>query len=168
MRAWISPLVAVVVFAVLLLHASSAAAERRCRNPGCTEAISIVRAFRDYQAPDGTFSFRRLATFSVLSKDGNMWEGNIGGKRGFFPEDAVEELTVFERNPRFVVPLEPPPSPPTPEPPTPPREPTAEELLALKRKKLAELLKEQEELERAQSTYNPTTANVAHPRISLF
>ena len=67
----------VVLVAALAVLPHGALGERRCRNPACTEAISIVRAFRDFYAPDGSFSFRRLATFSVLSKDGNMWEGNV-------------------------------------------------------------------------------------------
>ena len=99
----------------------------------------------------------------------------------------MEELTVFDRNPRFAVPLPVPPSPPS-EPATTndaaqpaaeevagnpasttdaaaatsstasgsreqaplqqPREPDEAELMELKKKKLAELLKEQQQLER--------------------
>lgn len=53
-------------------------AVRRCKNPDCTEAISIVRAFRDYESPhaDG-FRFKSLNTFSVHSKDSGMWEGKV-------------------------------------------------------------------------------------------
>ena len=50
---------------------------RVCRNPLCSEAISIVRAQQDYTSPVGGFSFKKMATFSVLSKDGGTWEGNV-------------------------------------------------------------------------------------------
>jgi hypothetical protein len=50
---------------------------RVCRNPLCSEAISIVRAQQDYTSPAGDFAFNKMATFSVLSKDGLIWEGNV-------------------------------------------------------------------------------------------
>lgn len=77
-----------------------------CRNPTCSEAISIVRAHKGFRSPDGEFSFVSMATFSIVSKDGPLWEGSVNGKQGFFPSNMVEELSVFERNPAFEVPVD--------------------------------------------------------------
>jgi hypothetical protein len=105
------------LFMILSFATGAAAQLRRCRNPSCNEAISIVRAYRDFVSPDQTFQFKALSTFAILSKQGGTWEadvrraracliGKVNGKRGFFPSELVEEISVFERDPRFVVPLQ--------------------------------------------------------------
>jgi hypothetical protein len=65
------------VFLVLLWSSVCTAQLRKCRNPSCNEAISIVRAFRDYQDPNSVFQFNALSTFAVLSKQGDVWEADV-------------------------------------------------------------------------------------------
>ena len=70
---------------------------RKCRNPSCTEAISIVRAFRDYQATDSVFAFKALNTFAVVSKMGDLWEADVRTDGGGDLNDAdVAEMYHFK------------------------------------------------------------------------
>lgn len=69
--------VVVATVAALAVAGIGVEAERRCRNPACTEAISIVRSLRDFRSEDGSFSFRRMSTFPIISKDDQFWEAKV-------------------------------------------------------------------------------------------
>ncbi len=49
----------------------------RCKNADCSEAISIVRARRDFVNDVTGFAFSVMDTFAVHSKDGAEWEGKV-------------------------------------------------------------------------------------------
>jgi hypothetical protein len=70
-------LVAACVALLLLQLLGGAQGERLCRDTSCSQAISIVRAIKDFARPDGTFSFFANKAFPVMSKDGDEWEAEV-------------------------------------------------------------------------------------------
>ncbi|KAL3872548.1 hypothetical protein ACJMK2_035771, partial [Sinanodonta woodiana] len=84
---------------------------RLCGNQECTAVISYARTLAKNRPLDpGFLRFERGEAVKILSKStGNrqdLWEGEIGGKRGYFPKSFVREYKVEIPYPEYEVPTE--------------------------------------------------------------
>ncbi|KAK3587735.1 hypothetical protein CHS0354_042689 [Potamilus streckersoni] len=81
---------------------------RMCGNQECTAIISYARTLARHRPLDPVFlRFERGETVKILSKSAgkrlDLWEGEIGGSRGYFPKSFVREYKVEIQNPEYEV-----------------------------------------------------------------
>ncbi|XP_065833017.1 glutamic acid-rich protein-like, partial [Oscarella lobularis] len=85
---------------VILSGFSQTRHTKLCRDPLCQEPISIASARRAHRSADGRLlSFNSRDRVKVFAKhEGEnklIWEGEIDGKRGYFPAVMVEEIEIL-------------------------------------------------------------------------